>query len=323
MTQPSTPGAVVMAVHRPDHALLERQMRSLQGQECTDWTCHVGIDGHDPATHAFVVALVGEDRRFHVHHFDENVGVYRHFERLLALVPTNEVGWVALADQDDDWHATKLTALLSALGAPGVTAVVGRARLVEDGHVTGTTERRVGGFASTLLVNHVTGSLAVFRPAVVAAALPFPPGNDAAIHDHWLAVCAAAGGRIVQIDRVVQDYVQHRENVIGEPRRHSWRDAMDGLRVSGGPLRLVDEYVGDRWVWRVEMARAVRERRLPPELAPVARAVATGAPAGVLVRAVLRAVARREVTVLEGVALTSAAARWRHRNLDGAQGRPG
>ena len=136
-----------------------------------------------------------------MHHFDDNLGVYRHFERLLALVPTDEVAWVALADQDDDWYPTKLARLLPALDLPGVAAVVGRARVVADGRDKGLTKRRVGGFASTLLINQVTGSLAIFRPEVVAAALPFPPGNDDAIHDHWLAVCAAARGRIVQVDR--------------------------------------------------------------------------------------------------------------------------
>lgn len=312
MTQLPTCGAVVMAVHRPDHALLEQQLRSLQGQECTDWTCLVGIDGHDTTTEAFVVGLVGEDSRFRVHHFDDNVGVYRHFERLLALVPTDDVGWVALADQDDDWYPTKLNVLLPFLDRPGVTAVVGRARVVAHGRPRGTTERRVGGFPSTLLINHVTGSLAVFRPEVVAASLPFPPGNDAAIHDHWLGVCAAARGRIAQTDTIVQDYVQHGGNVIGESGRHTLRDAVARLRAAGGPVRLVDEQASGRWVWRVQMARAATERGVSDASLPLARAVATGGLRRVIVGAVARGVVRREVTPLEGMALLAAAARWGH-----------
>jgi hypothetical protein len=310
MTQLVQTGAVIMAVYHPDRALLERQVRSLQLQELSDWTCVIGIDGHDPETHQVVRDLVVDDPRFCVHQFHDNVGVYRHFERLIALVPA-DVGWVALADQDDDWYPTKLTVLLPALSAPDVAAVVGRARVVSEGRATGVTERRVGDFASTLLINHVTGSLAVFRSDVVAASLPFPPGNEDAIHDHWLAVCAAARGRIAQIDDVVQDYVQHGGNVIGDSGRHTLRDALDGLRSAGGPLRLVDAYVGGRWAWRVQMARTSLERHVPTDAVRVAAAVAAGRLAPVTVRAVVRGVARREVTVLEGVALLAAATRWR------------
>ncbi|GAA2739361.1 hypothetical protein GCM10009867_35100 [Pedococcus aerophilus] len=312
MSQLAQPGAVVMAVHRPDRGLLRRQVLSLQRQQAERWSCIVGIDGHDPETHAYVSDLVEGDTRFVVHHFDENLGVYRHFERLLGLVDTRVVSWVALADQDDEWYPDKLSLLAPLLSRPGVTAAVGRARVVAGGDATGTTRRRVGGLASSLLVNHVTGSLAVFRPEVVAASLPFPPGNRHAIHDHWLGVCAASLGQIVQADDVVQDYVQHSGNVIGDSGRHTVGDALTALRESGGPLRLVDEHVGGRWAWRVQMARAVRDRQVAPATVPVIEAVATGRAAKVITGAVLRAVRRREVTVVEAVALLAASARWRH-----------
>jgi hypothetical protein len=311
MTPLAQPGSVVLAVYRPDLALLERQVRSLQHQEVRDWRCIVGIDGYDPKTHRRLLDLVGEDSRFSVHHFDDNLGVYRHFERLLALVPTGEVGWVALADQDDDWHPTKFSVLLPLLATHGVAAVVGRARVVADGREIGMTKRRVGGFASTLLINHVTGSLSIFRSDVVVASLPFPPASQNAIHDHWLAVCAAARGRIAQSDYVVQDYVQHSGNVIGDSRRHTLSDALRAMRAEGGPLRLVDQYGGSRWAWRVQMARTSLERQVPAEAESLAEAVAAGRLAPVTARAALRGVARREVTLIEGVALLAAAARWR------------
>ncbi len=310
MTDVPQAGAVVMAVHRPERRLLQRQVRSLQEQQVEDWTCVVGIDGADPETYGYLIELVARDPRFSVHHFQDNVGVYRHFERLLALLPVDEVGWVALADQDDDWYPNKLSVLLPALARPGVTAAVGRARVVVEGRETGVTARHVGGFASTLLVNQVTGSLAVFRSAVLLDALPFPPGNDDAIHDHWLAVCATARGGIAQVDDIVQDYVQHGGNVIGDSGRHTLRDVFRGIRAAGGPLRLVDSTVLGRWAWRVQMARTLRERGLPADDVPLTEAVATGRPTLVTARAALRGMARREVTPIEGVALLAAAARW-------------
>lgn len=313
MTQVPQAGAVVMAVHRPELRLLERQLRSLQAQEFANWSCVVGIDGFDQETHRYVLGLVGEDPRFSVHHFEDNVGVYRHFERLLALVPADEVGWVALADQDDNWYPDKLAVLLAALAEPGVTAVVGRARVVREGRGVGMTKRHVGGFASTLLINQVTGSLSIFRSAVLRDCLPFPPANDDAIHDHWLAVCAAARGRIAHVDAVLQDYVQHCGNVIGESGRHTARDVVKGARAAGGLLRLVDVSVLGRWDWRIQMARTLRERGLPVAEVALTEAVANGHLSALTIRATLVGIARREVTVIEGVALLAAAARWPNR----------
>src|SRR4051794_12492211 len=99
----SAGGAIVMAVHRPDPELLVRQIRSLQAQTNRDWTCLVGLDGVDAPAVAQLAALVGNDPRFQMHAFVDNVGHYRHFERLLGMVPV-EASWFALCDQDDRWR---------------------------------------------------------------------------------------------------------------------------------------------------------------------------------------------------------------------------
>lgn len=271
-------GVVVMAVHRPDPVLLRRQVASVQAQTAAGWRCLVGLDGVDPPTRQLLDALVGDDPRFDVVEYPDNVGVYRHFERLLADLPA-DAAWVALADQDDRWYPDKLDTLLATLRQPGVTAVTGLARLVDQhGVVLGRTRRRPGGLAATLLHNQLTGSLSVLRRSVVDLALPFPPATDIAIHDHWLAVCAAWTGRIELCDEVVQDYVQHEGNVLGEART---RTAGETRRVDqlGGVRPFLGHLVRHRWGWRVAMARGLLDRSEHRHVPVLVRAVGRGGPA--------------------------------------------
>lgn len=287
MTVDHSPGAVVMAVFRPDPELLERQVRSLRAQSVRDWVCLVGIDGRDDATYALLTNLADDDPRIEIYHFEDNVGVYRQFERLLALVPA-EAAWVALADQDDHWYDDKLERLLPALAEPGVSAVTGQAEIVGvGGDSRGRTDRAPGRLRSTLLRNQLTGSLAVMTRPVVTESLPFPPGNERAIHDHWLAVCASARGRIAVCPEVVQDYVQHDRNVIGEVEMKRLSQIWHDMRRLGGLFAYLDAYSGPDWEWRVSMANDVLGRGVEDGSQKAVEAVARGTLGVRLVRLVL------------------------------------
>jgi glycosyltransferase involved in cell wall biosynthesis len=300
-----------MAVYRPAPSLLEEQLRSLQAQSITSWHCLVGIDGQDDETHALVQRMVERDPRFEVHHFPDNVGVYRNFERLLALVPP-DVAWLSLADQDDRWYPDKFELLLPVLDTPGVTAVLGTARVVSDtGEDRGLTARRPGDFLSTLFLNHLTGSLALLRREVLDQAFPFPPRTAYAIHDHWLAVLAAARGRIVQSPEVVQDYVQHSGNVIGEMKARTVTDVGREIVTARGLTRYVDDYALGPWVWRVDMARRLDPTTVPRGAAVVIEAMRRGTLSWRVLTTVVSHVSRRRLTVVQGVAMLLAAARWR------------
>lgn len=261
MTTTAT-GLVVLAVYRPDPDLLARQIHSLRAQTLDSWTCAVGIDGPDDAAVALLSRLVLGDRRFIIREYPENVGVYRHFERLLGNIPDG-IDWVALADQDDVWHQSKLARLAEALAEPGVTATMCQARLVdESGLFLGVTNRRAAGLHDLLLRNQVTGSLAMFAVDVVRRSRPFPPATGEAIHDHWLGMCAAALGEVRLIDESLQDYVQHPGNVLGEEQatsvRESWASAMD----RGGVTSHLNYLACERWGWRVSLAYGLESNGL-------------------------------------------------------------
>ena len=214
------------------------------------------------------------DDRFEVVEFEDNVGVYRHFERLLQCLP-DDTKWVSLADQDDYWYADKFSRLLTVLDRPGVTAVLGQARLVnERGEILGQTDRRPGGLVDTILRNQLAGSLALIRSEVLRDAFPFPAATDIAIHDHWLAVCASAQGKIALLDEVVQDYVQHQTNVIGGQRAMRVRDVLILVRRADSIRGFFDQITTQHWAWRVSMASSLLAQSSAPS-GPTRRA-ATG-----------------------------------------------
>lgn len=212
-------GAIVLAAYDPDPTLFAAQIRSIIAQTVTEWECIISVDG-DAQTVTTVLADVAEgDTRFRVIADGTRLGFYLNFERGLSAV-LHDSAWVALSDQDDHWYPEKLATLLPHLA--DVSLIAGQARLVEHpgDQVIGTTDRRDVDQEMIALNNQFTGSLMAFRRELLDVAIPFPRANTrAAAHDHWIAVVAGAADGTRVIDTVVQDYVQHANNVFGDPSR--------------------------------------------------------------------------------------------------------
>ncbi|TFD81600.1 glycosyltransferase [Cryobacterium sp. Sr8] len=267
MTNTDLPlGYICLAVYKPNEELLRVQIESIVRQTESRWHCLVGIDGADPATEAVLRAALEADPRFTILGFEERVGFYRNFERILAQVPA-EAPWVTLADQDDDWRPDKLALLIPRLQESSL--VLGQAHVRRHGaNSVGdappvVTSRRAVGLAAMMIDNQVTGSLAVFRGGLLRAALPFPEACDLAFHDHWLAICATLEDGVGVVGDVVQDYVQHDANVIGESAGEGLGERLRRLSAAtaqpGWGARL--DYISKhRWGWRVSMARTALDR---------------------------------------------------------------
>lgn len=316
---PAVEGYIVLAAYRPPEELFARQLRSIQAQTLPTFRCLIVADGDSDAVRAQTTAAVGDDGRFSVIGFDERVGFYRNFERGLAAVPAG-VPWVALSDQDDDWMPDKLATLVGAL--EGVSLVSGQARVVTypDGVVvSASTDRRVVSAPALVLENRFSGALCVFRGELLGVALPFPayPG-PAQVHDHWLAVCAAASGGTGVVDRVVQDYVQHGANVLGEAdaARLGWRETLRRRRAAlraegGGPRALARSIYTVNAGWAEAMADALRSRLDTDVARELAAAYGSRRRAMTTLRAVLGAVRSGEVTPRTAIVHVSGAALWK------------
>jgi glycosyltransferase involved in cell wall biosynthesis len=270
--------AICLATHEPPAELLERQLESLRAQSHADWVCVISDDASSDEAFARIERLAGSDPRFTISRAAERAGAYANFGRALAMVPPS-AAYVALCDQDDNWYREKLATLIANLG--DARMVFSDMRLTRpDGSViaaTYWTKRRPNhdNFASLLLGNSVTGAASLFRRQLLDQALPLPPRAGNLYHDHWLALVAAASGRIAYVDRPLYDYVQHPEAVIGHAGAN--RGVVGGsvgrrlAALRGRPRgRLRDEW---RRIYFAEYCRIVLtavalEQRLGAAIAP-------------------------------------------------------
>src|SRR2546421_4564545 len=122
--------AICMATCDPPMELLERQLDSIRGQTHRNWVCVVSDDCSAPESFAAVQEAIGDDPRFLASRSPRRLGFYGNFERALSMAPAG-AQYVAMAAQDDRWHADKLETLLAAIGAAQL--VYSDARIVGRG----------------------------------------------------------------------------------------------------------------------------------------------------------------------------------------------
>lgn len=287
--------AICLPAYEPDPELLRAQLGSLRAQTHERWVCHIADDASSPAARVLLREAIADDARFVLHEHGARAGVYRNVERGLASLPP-QAGLVALCDQDDRWAPDKLERLVAALDAdPAATLAHSDVRIVDRAGTvlapTAWTERSRSEdrLRDLVTANTVTGAAALLRRAVVDRALPFPvPIGPDAFHDHWLALSAAAAGRIAYVDAALADYVQHEGNVLGHrprrgprspaPRRERWQasytDVLLWRQVLAGTLLLRD--AGELSARdRRELGRTAAGPRAPLTLAGRALAGAT------------------------------------------------
>jgi glycosyltransferase involved in cell wall biosynthesis len=232
--------AICMATYEPEPALLRAQLDSIRAQTRRDWICVISDDCSSPEGFAAIEAEVAGDSRFRVSRSPERLGVYRNFERALAMAPP-EPRLIAFADQDDVWREQKLERLAAAIGDAGL--IYSDARIVDEGGgliaPTYWTRRANNStnLASLAIANTVTGAASLFKRELVELALPFPDAPGELFHDHWLALVALAGGSIRYLDEPLYDYVQHPRAALGhavanalQPGETSRPGVIDGIR---------------------------------------------------------------------------------------------
>lgn len=210
---------ICLATYNPNEALFKRQIDSIAKQKEQDFVCIISDDASSPEKRKFIRDYITKYPRFHLIENDQRVGFYHNFERALYNVP-DECSFVALSDQDDFWYDNKLHTLVSSF-EDGVNLVFCDMRIVnEQGQIINDSfwknrKLHTHSFEKLLLANVVTGAASVFRRDMLAQILPFPQYISASFHDHWIALCSISSGKIKFINKPLQDYIQHSQNIIG------------------------------------------------------------------------------------------------------------
>jgi glycosyltransferase involved in cell wall biosynthesis len=210
-------GSILAQTRPPDEIVLS-------DDASTDSTVPIVED----AVAEFAAANPGSHLKLRVIRNPRPLGVVRNFEQAVTAT-TGEL--IALCDQDDRWAADRIQRAFDVFDQnPDWLLVHSDANLIAaDGTPLGDslfdalsiTPRELaqihsGDGLSTLLGrNVVTGATTMFRRSLLSAALPFPADW---IHDEWLAVLAAAVGRVDFLPLRLIDYRQHGGNAIGAGR---------------------------------------------------------------------------------------------------------
>ncbi len=152
--------------------------------------------------------------------------------------------YIMFADQDDDWHPDKIERTLQTM--QHAEAQYGRSTplLVHcDMRVTdaagaelASSYVRYQGMSpernrlnQLLVQNNVTGGALMMNRALAELLWRHPLPECAVMHDHWIALVAAAFGKIIFLDAALYDYRQHGENVLGAAKGSRVREILDRL----------------------------------------------------------------------------------------------
>ncbi len=217
------------------------------------------IDGSWGLLQAFAAAAMALGIEVVLRRQPCNLGFAANFSDALALA---EGGLVFLCDQDDVWHADKLALMSRAMqDDPDLLLLHSNARRVdvegaplpddlfqalqlEAGEIDAVNAGRA--FEVYLRRNLATGAATVVRQTLLQHALPVP---ERWAHDAWLAVCAAALGKVGIWPDALLDYRQHDGNQIGMPVR-GWRQrSRDLFRDSRVELDLRRLQLAELWAW--------------------------------------------------------------------------
>jgi glycosyltransferase involved in cell wall biosynthesis len=259
---------------------IAEQINSIRQQTYRRWTLLVRDDGSSDHTIAIVESLAAQDSRIALLRDSKgNLGPAASFGVLLQQAQQSGAPYVALADQDDVWLPTKLARELELLQQEERAAGTATPLLVHSDlavvredltllhrsflEFQGIRHRSESALATLLIQNFVTGSTVVLNRALLDAAVPLPP---VIMHDWWLALCAAALGRLLYVPEATVLYRQHGRNAQGS--RGTWAGVRDAMRRPltwwAGSAALLDR--------AVEQARELAQRieQPSPAVSPAA-----------------------------------------------------
>ena len=214
MSMPSPSIAVVMSTYNGE-AFVEEQIESILAQDYPNVRIFVRDDGSKDGT-LDILGTYERDGKITLY-AAPNLGVVGSFIELVSHV-ADEYDYVALCDQDDVWHADKLSRAVSLLSEYDQDVpLLYCAEYIYCDQDMRPGERshlnRIGvGFATMLYENMVSGNTCVLNKRLahlIAKAGPV----DVYCHDWWIALVATALGRLVFDDFACLDYRRTGSNV--------------------------------------------------------------------------------------------------------------
>lgn len=234
-------------------AFIEAQLDSLRAQSYADWQLWVRDDGSSDDTVEKVRRYAALDTRVHLLEGDPvRLGAARSFSALLERFAAKSA-YLMFCDQDDVWLPDKIALTLAKMRELEMRfgkqtpilvhtdlSVVDRKLNVLDSsfwHYQWLNPE-IKSLNRLLAQNNVTGCTMMVNRSLAMLASPVP--ERAIMHDWWLALVAAAFGRIGHVARATMLYRQHGGNDTGAKRyglAHVLHQMRGGMRKGDSLLK--------------------------------------------------------------------------------------
>lgn len=232
---------------------LEKQIKSIMEQDREDFCLLYSDDGSTDSTKAILQSLQEKyGRRMRAFPRPMHSGSpAKHFLSILSALAkgeleTDNLEYIFLADQDDEWFPDKLSKTISAIGEEErkfgeslpILYHTDCALVNTEGKLLAKSYRRYQKlpgasyrFSRLLLQNHVTGASVGINKALLQYCKEIP--EQVKMHDHWLALLANCFGEIQYLPYATYAYRQHGENVLGAKKASILQECGDRLADSG------------------------------------------------------------------------------------------
>lgn len=235
---------VLLATYQGE-AYLPAQLESLSRQTESHFRVLYQDDGSTDRTPVLLKEWADKDPRFQAAgEQGRHLGAIGNFFSLLRQA---EGDLILFCDQDDVWENDKIASLLQAWRDasredPSLPLLVHSDASVidENGRTVSPSFFRLEGWnpaavhLNQLLVqNNVTGCMMLLNRPLADLVIRCGNPSRMFMHDWFIALTAAAFGRIVFLDRPLTGYRQHGNNAIGASRSSLLRRALLALRSSG------------------------------------------------------------------------------------------
>jgi glycosyltransferase involved in cell wall biosynthesis len=231
---------------------LDAQLDSLAAQTHQAWRLQARDDGSgDDSPHT--LSRFAQHSPRPVTLWGEPTGRLGTLASYSVLLDHAHAPYVMFCDQDDVWDEDKIARSLAAMrgleqefGPDTPLLVHSDLRVVDRDlqpideslwHYQGLDPDAAQRFERVLIQNVVTGCAMMANRSLVSLASPIPAA--AAMHDWWLALVAAAFGRVGVIEGRTLHYRQHASNVRGA-RRFGLSEILDAARRPFDRARLLD-----------------------------------------------------------------------------------
>ena len=207
--------SVVMCTYNGSRFVGE-QIQSVIDQDYSSLELIIVDDASADNTYSILQSYAEKDGRIKLFRNEQNMGFNLNFDKACRLATGD---FIAIADQDDVWHLSKLKKLMQKIGEDEQILMVHciSARFEKFGEFHLKSPKLVNYHAGKdvknfFLSNFISGHNMLLRKSLLNYSMPFPPH---VYYDWWLAAVASSYGKIESLPEILVWHRMHDSNATG------------------------------------------------------------------------------------------------------------